>query len=186
MPAPVWWPRRSRLRRLESFLFGTAIRSSSLNGGRAALAHPKIEIGTAFGTEPAAVRTTKWKCFDRKNELFTHRGTHVHVGKRLRQRIDARVVLEIFVGRKHDLDRLLHRLDKFRETAAADRPHSAFEPPMPEEATLPRTLKRPANGQGTLKRYFQPLKKGVRRRKLTGGGYRTMPELANINLKHSP
>ena len=54
MPAPLWWPRRSRFFDLEVRRFGTAMESSNWFR-RGALAPAGIEIGPTAGTEPRAI-----------------------------------------------------------------------------------------------------------------------------------
>ncbi len=108
------------------------------------------------------------------------------MGERLGQRIDARVVLEVGVGGEHDFDLFRHRRDEFRQAAAAGAPDPSLEPSVPQIPAVAGPLQRPPDGNGSLQRHREPLEDGVGGSELPGDLDRTMPELAEINLKHNP
>src|SRR5690606_14123927 len=118
MPWAVWWPRRNRLRDLESFRLGTAIDPSVVRAAHRALARPGVQVCPTGGAKSLAILAAERKSRRLQHQLLAHRHGQVDRRRIGGQWVDAGILLQLRVGREQKRDRLVHLLLHVTETPA--------------------------------------------------------------------
>lgn len=149
-------------------------------------ARTSIEIRPAFRAKPPAIGPAERIGVHRQGQLLPQGRPHVHVSQRIRERINARIVLQTGIGGEQNLDGPIYRSHELGQTTPAHRADLALELAMPVIAAGPGRLEVSAYGYRTKQRYIQALKERVVRRDLPRNEHRPVPKLAYVNLQHSP
>lgn len=157
-----------------------------VGGGRALLtpARSLVEIRAAARTQPATIVSAQRKQVHREGQFLPQSGSHIQVRQGIGQGIDARILLQLRIGREEHLHRPIHRSHEFREAPPADHPNASLELSVPVVAPVPRRLEISLYLDGSEQRHLEPLEQRIIRRHLPGNRDRTAPKLPEINLKH--
>jgi len=129
---------------------------------------------------------TEWKCVDRERELLTQRRTEVHLGQRLRQRIDAGIFLQLRVRRKDHFHGAIDRSNELFEATPTGGLNLAGKRPVPEVTPVPSRFQRPPHPNGPDERDTETFKERIVGVQLAFGRDRSPPKVADIYLQHSP
>jgi len=185
MPAPEWWPRRSRLRDFEVLRFGTAMTSSSVVRNRA-LARSRVQVSPAAGAEPGALGLAERIGRHRQRQLFAHELNKVDVSGRRRELVHRGIILKIGVTGEHEPDIRIDRQSHVGQAAAALRLHLPANVALPE-VTACRAGLNPAfhlhrRDEGQLQSLEYRISLGER----PAGGHWPVFQIPEIDPKHSP
>lgn len=185
MPAAESWLRRLRFLDLDMRLFGTAMdSSSSLRWDRAA-ARPEIQVGPAPRAESGAVLPAQRKSGHGECELLADRRGHVHLVHRLHQGVNARVVLEIRIGREHHVELIRDRPHELLQAAPAGTAHQTLQPSVPEVVAPASGLQHPRNAERAVEVDVESLEERISGSYRPQGLDRAVPEVPYIDPEHS-